>query len=119
MLEVSPSGGPARRASRPERPAAAQTAERDYDLNRAAELKYGTLLQLQRQLKEAEEELAAKVRRQPARAPRLRPARSLILRVLAPHACPGGRSAGLAARRRARRLRRLRRCRARACCARR
>ena len=34
-----------------------QAAERDYDLNRAAELKYGTLLQLQRQLKEAEEKL--------------------------------------------------------------
>lgn len=39
-----------------------QAAERDYDLNRAAELKYGTLLQLQRQLKEAEEKLAEKVR---------------------------------------------------------
>jgi DNA repair exonuclease SbcCD ATPase subunit len=34
-----------------------QAAERDYDLNRAAELKYGTLLQLQKQLKEAEEAL--------------------------------------------------------------
>lgn len=32
----------------------AQAAERDYDLNRAAELKYGTLLELQKQLKEAE-----------------------------------------------------------------
>eukprot|EP00884_Botryococcus_braunii_P017669 jgi/Botrbrau1/4586/Bobra.60_2s0072.1 len=31
-----------------------QSAERDYDLNRAAELKYGTLLNLQKQLKEAE-----------------------------------------------------------------
>jgi ATP-dependent Clp protease ATP-binding subunit ClpB len=31
-----------------------QQAERDYDLNRAAELKYGTLLDLQRSLKEAE-----------------------------------------------------------------
>lgn len=31
-----------------------QAAERDYDLNRAAELKYGTLLELQKQLKEAE-----------------------------------------------------------------
>ena len=41
---------------------ARQAAERDYDLNRAAELKYGTLLQLQRQLKEAEEKLAEKVR---------------------------------------------------------
>ena len=34
-----------------------QNAERDYDLNRAAELKYGTVLQLQKQLKEAEEAL--------------------------------------------------------------
>ncbi|KAK9811777.1 hypothetical protein WJX72_009807 [[Myrmecia] bisecta] len=34
-----------------------QSAERDYDLNRAAELKYGTLLQLQRQIKQAEEAL--------------------------------------------------------------
>ena len=34
-------------------------AERDYDLNRAAELKYGTLLELQRQLAEAEAELEA------------------------------------------------------------
>ena len=41
---------------------AVQAAERDYDLNRAAELKYGTLLQLQRQLKDAEEKLAEKVR---------------------------------------------------------
>lgn len=32
-------------------------AERDYDLNRAAELKYGTLLSLQKQLEEAEREL--------------------------------------------------------------
>lgn len=31
-----------------------QAAERDYDLNRAAELKYGTLLDLQKGLKEAE-----------------------------------------------------------------
>lgn len=31
-----------------------QAAERDYDLNRAAELKYGTLLQLQKALAEAE-----------------------------------------------------------------
>eukprot|EP00884_Botryococcus_braunii_P017668 jgi/Botrbrau1/4585/Bobra.60_2s0071.1 len=37
-----------------------QTAERDYDLNRAAELKYGTLLNLQKQLKEAETALEAK-----------------------------------------------------------
>jgi len=78
------SGGSATRAASPERPAAAQTAERDYDLNRAAELKYGTLLQLQRQLKEAEEELAAKVRRQrappacaPARSPTVAHARPL------------------------------------------
>lgn len=35
-----------------------QQAEREYDLNRAAELKYGTLNALQRQLKEAENELA-------------------------------------------------------------
>ena len=34
-------------------------AERDYDLNRAAELKYGTLLELQRQLAGAETELEA------------------------------------------------------------
>ncbi len=39
-----------------------QAAERDYDLNRAAELKYGTLLQLQRQLKEAEQKLEERVR---------------------------------------------------------
>lgn len=37
----------------------AQAAERDYDLNRAAELKYGTLLELQKQLKEAEALLEA------------------------------------------------------------
>ncbi len=124
--EGRPSGGSARRAASPERPAAAQTAERDYDLNRAAELKYGTLLQLQRQLKEAEEELAAKVRR-----PRAPPPAPLLAarrrRMLGPHACCGGclpymlavaharptclpphhmlgRSAGPAARRRARRL---------------
>ncbi len=35
-------------------------AERDYDLNRAAELKYGTLIELQRQLKSVEEALARK-----------------------------------------------------------
>lgn len=40
-----------------------QGAERDYDLNRAAELKYGTLLDLQRQLKEAEEALVQQVGR--------------------------------------------------------
>ena len=38
-----------------------QGAERDYDLNRAAELKYGTLLDLQRQLKGAEEALVQQV----------------------------------------------------------
>ena len=38
-----------------------QTAERDYDLNRAAELKYGTLLQLQKQLEAAEAALEAQV----------------------------------------------------------
>ncbi|KAF3645337.1 Chaperone protein ClpB3, mitochondrial [Capsicum annuum] len=35
-----------------------EAAERDYDLNRAAELKYGTLISLQRQLEEAENNLA-------------------------------------------------------------
>ncbi|CAD7704818.1 unnamed protein product [Ostreobium quekettii] len=35
-----------------------QQAERDYDLNRAAELKYGTLINLQKKLKSAEEALA-------------------------------------------------------------
>jgi len=35
-----------------------ERAEREYDLNRAAELKYGTLPSLQRQLKEAEESSA-------------------------------------------------------------
>nr|CAD1822630.1 unnamed protein product [Ananas comosus var. bracteatus] len=34
-----------------------QQAEREYDLNRAAELKYGSLISLQRQLQEAEKEL--------------------------------------------------------------
>lgn len=34
-----------------------QQAERDYDLNRAAELKYGTILELQKQLEQAEKEL--------------------------------------------------------------
>lgn len=34
-----------------------QQAERDYDLNRAAELKYGTLINLQKQLKEVEADL--------------------------------------------------------------
>lgn len=36
-----------------------QNAERDYDLNQAAELKYGTLMTLQKQLKEAEAALEA------------------------------------------------------------
>jgi hypothetical protein len=40
-------------------------AERDYDLNRAAELKYGTLLQLQKQLAEAEELLEREMVRCP------------------------------------------------------
>uniref|UniRef100_A0A2P2K011 Chaperone clpb n=1 Tax=Rhizophora mucronata TaxID=61149 RepID=A0A2P2K011_RHIMU len=35
-----------------------EAAEREYDLNRAAELRYGTLMSLQRQLKDAEENLA-------------------------------------------------------------
>ncbi|GAB2284960.1 Chaperone protein ClpB3, chloroplastic [Dionaea muscipula] len=35
-----------------------EAAERAYDLNRAAELKYGTLMSLQRQLEEAERKLA-------------------------------------------------------------
>ncbi|NEO27699.1 MAG: AAA domain-containing protein, partial [Kamptonema sp. SIO4C4] len=35
-----------------------QQAERDYDLNRAAELRYGKLTDLQRQTKEAEQQLA-------------------------------------------------------------
>lgn len=43
-----------------------QAAERDYDLNRAAELKYGTLLQLQKQLKEAEEALELETVSRPA-----------------------------------------------------
>lgn len=34
-----------------------EAAEREYDLNRAAELKYGTLMSLQRQLEEAEKNL--------------------------------------------------------------
>jgi len=37
----------------------AEQAERDYDLNRAAELKYGKLTQLEQQLKESEERLQA------------------------------------------------------------
>ncbi|RZC53931.1 hypothetical protein C5167_012789 [Papaver somniferum] len=35
-----------------------EAAEREYDLNRAAELKYGTLISLQRQLQDAEKKLA-------------------------------------------------------------
>lgn len=35
-----------------------ESAEREYNLNRAAELKYGTLISLQRQLEEAEKNLA-------------------------------------------------------------
>ncbi|PKA63914.1 Chaperone protein ClpB3, mitochondrial [Apostasia shenzhenica] len=35
-----------------------EAAEREYDLNKAAELKYGTLISLQRQLEEAEKKLA-------------------------------------------------------------
>lgn len=35
-------------------------AERDYDLNRAAELKYGTLVSLQNQLRQAEQDLTDK-----------------------------------------------------------
>eukprot|EP00191_Tetraselmis_sp_GSL018_P000977 CAMPEP_0177608272 /NCGR_PEP_ID=MMETSP0419_2-20121207/18379_1 /TAXON_ID=582737 /ORGANISM="Tetraselmis sp., Strain GSL018" /LENGTH=943 /DNA_ID=CAMNT_0019102943 /DNA_START=226 /DNA_END=3058 /DNA_ORIENTATION=- len=35
-----------------------QAAERDYDLNRAAELKYGTLIELQKQLKQIEDTLS-------------------------------------------------------------
>ena len=38
-----------------------QSAERDYDLNRAAELKYGTLLQLQKKLSETETTLEQQV----------------------------------------------------------
>ena len=34
-----------------------QQAERDYDLNKAAELKYGTVLELQKELQKAEQEL--------------------------------------------------------------
>jgi hypothetical protein len=40
-----------------------QNAEREYDLNRAAELKYGVLVSLQKQLKAAEEALSTQVRR--------------------------------------------------------
>ena len=37
-----------------------EAAERDYDLNRLSELKYGKLPELEKQLKEQEEEMAAK-----------------------------------------------------------
>lgn len=40
-----------------------QSAERDYDLNRAAELKYGTLLDLQKKLSDTEKKLEDKVSR--------------------------------------------------------
>ena len=39
-----------------------QNAEREYDLNRAAELKYGVLVTLQKQLKQAEEALTEQAR---------------------------------------------------------
>lgn len=39
-----------------------QSAERDYDLNRAAELKYGTLLQLQKKLSDTEKSLEQQAR---------------------------------------------------------
>jgi len=42
-----------------------ERAERQYDLNRAAELKYGRLISLEKQLKQAEQAMAA---RQPGRA---------------------------------------------------
>jgi ATP-dependent Clp protease ATP-binding subunit ClpB len=38
----------------------AEEAERNYDLNKAAELRYGTLVELERRLKAEEEQLAAK-----------------------------------------------------------
>jgi len=38
-----------------------QSAERDYDLNRAAELKYGTLLDLQNKLNDTEKRLEKQV----------------------------------------------------------
>lgn len=41
--------------------AASTQAERDYDLNRAAELKYGTLIELQKRLKKAEETLVRRM----------------------------------------------------------
>ena len=45
-----------------------QNAEREYDLNRAAELKYGVLVALQKQLKQAEEALTEQVGRAPSQA---------------------------------------------------
>lgn len=66
-----------------------QSAERDYDLNRAAELKYGTLLNLQKQLKEAEAVVQAKVR---ALAPVPTPTHSRLPNQLSGsiniHSCP-------------------------------
>ena len=57
-----------------------QAAERDYDLNRAAELKYGTLLQLQKQLREAEEMLEREmVRALPLLAPASKQPRCMLL----------------------------------------
>ena len=38
-----------------------QNAEREYDLNRAAELKYGTLVGLQKQLQKMEDDLRKQV----------------------------------------------------------
>lgn len=43
-----------------------QGAERDYDLNRAAELKYGTLLELQNKLTKTEKTLESQVPPTPA-----------------------------------------------------
>ena len=60
-----------------------QSAERDYDLNRAAELKYGTLLELQQQLKKAEAALEAQVC----------PARLLRLAAASPHGASSEQSA--------------------------
>jgi ATP-dependent Clp protease ATP-binding subunit ClpB len=63
LMRVVPS--PGRAAARGERAASCNLnrmvqAERDYDLNRAAELKYGTLVSLQSQLGEVEAELAGR-----------------------------------------------------------
>ncbi len=43
-----------------------EDAERDYDLNRAAELKHGRLPELERQLVESEEQVARRRRRHAA-----------------------------------------------------